>query len=290
LTYRDLFAHANLHLAGERAIIANADIFFDDTLAQLHHYDLTRKLLCLSRWDIQANGDARFFDHPASQDAWIFEAPIREFPCGFHLGVPGCDNRLAWEAANAGLCVSNPSRSIKANHLHLTGVRRYRECQRLFGPTLAVPSGFLETPHREAQEAPAASPCASIAFRESMGYSIARLHAGASSHNNDARPFVAVPKALEGRLYTQVVACSVSPVEVEFLTPGKLYVLVGNDWDGHRIATAWLSEAGKRETIPAVVTRKATGFDVWSLTGEAGDRMVLPTQVMLVAEHLERRI
>ena len=281
VTYQDLFAHANGRLPGRRVIIANADIYFDQTLARLDGHDLAGQLLCLSRWDVQPDGSARFFEHPASQDAWVFQTPLREFRCGFHLGLPGCDNRLAWEAAQAGLVVSNPSRSLRACHLHLSGVRRYSERQRLAGPTKEVPAGFLDAPR------PAPSlPCASVAFREEMGYTVARLEAGASSHNNDQRPFKAIPQPLAGLEYTQVVSSSVSPVEVEFLTAGKLYALVGNDWDGYWPLTTWLSEHGFREDLPSVETWRGTGFEVWSLVGEAGGRFVLPTQVMLAADRL----
>ena len=119
-----------------------------------------------------------------------------------------------------------------------------------------------------------------------MGYTIARLNIGVSSHNNDPRPYTAIPEALAGLPFTQVVASVVSPVEVEFLTPGKLYVLVGNDWDGASSATAWLGQTGFKEGLPVLTTKRGTGFEVWSLVGEAGERFVLPTQVMLVAEHL----
>jgi hypothetical protein len=283
VTYRDLFAYANNRLPGQRVIIANADIFFDDTLARLDGHDLSGKLLCLSRWDVRADGAAYFFDHPASQDAWIFQTPIREFPCDFHLGVPGCDNRLAWEVEHAGLEVSNPSRSLRASHLHLSGVHSYSERQRLAGPTKAIPAEFLDAP-RPASE----SPCASVTFGETMGYTIARLEAGTSSHNNDLRPFIAVPQPLVGLEFTQVVAMSVSSVEVEFLSSGKLYVLVGNDWEGYWPATTWLSDNGFREDLPLVETQRGTAFEVWSLVGEAGERFVLPTQVMLAARSLVR--
>src|SRR5581483_7467400 len=77
------------------------------------------------------------------------------------------------------------------------------------------------------------APPAAVAFREAMGYTVARLAPGASSHNNDARPFVQIPEPLAGLSFTQVVAASVSPVEVRFRSPGKLYVLVGTDWYGY---------------------------------------------------------
>ncbi len=142
-TYSDLFTYANRHLAGWRVIIANADIYFDRSLARLDGYDLADRLLCLSRWDVQANGETHLFDFSASQDAWIFQAPLREFRADFHLGVLGCDNRLAWEAEHVGLTLSNPSRTIRANHLHLSEVRRYAR-QWLRGPTRAVTPEVLD--------------------------------------------------------------------------------------------------------------------------------------------------
>jgi hypothetical protein len=119
-----------------------------------------------------------------------------------------------------------------------------------------------------------------------MGYTVARLEAGASSHNNDPRPFTAVPEPLAGLEFTQVVSMSVSSVEVEFFTSGKLYVLVGNDWEGYWPATTWLSEKGFKEDLPLVETQRGTAFEVWSLVGEAGECFVLPTQVMLAADRL----
>lgn len=288
VTFRDLFAYANRELLGRRVIIANADIYFDRTLARLDDYDLTGKLLCLSRWDVRSDGSAEFFEQPSSQDAWIFQTPIREFPCDFHMGVLGCDNRLAWEAYNAGVKVSNPSRSLRAYHLHLSQIRHW-EWKWLNGPTRALPAIFLETPYPSPKgEAPAA-PSAQIFFRETMGYNIARLKLGASSHRNDRRRFTAIPDALNGLQFTQVVAWVVSPVEIEFITQGKLYVLVGNDWHGYERATQWLWEMGFKERLPLVETERGTGFEVWSLVAEAGERFTIPTQVMLVADKLVRR-
>src|SRR3954469_11948140 len=47
LTFRDLFDYSNRNLAGHGVIAANADIFFDDSLALLDGYDLRGRLLCL---------------------------------------------------------------------------------------------------------------------------------------------------------------------------------------------------------------------------------------------------
>ena len=143
VTYRDLFRYANAQWERAQVVIANADIFFDETLALLDGYQLENKLLCLSRWDVRADGSPVFFEHSASQDAWIFQTPQREFVCDFRMGVLGCDNRLAYEAERAGLVLANPARSVRANHLHLSGVRRYSARERLRGPTQAVPATYL---------------------------------------------------------------------------------------------------------------------------------------------------
>lgn len=143
-SYRALFDRANQKCAGQRVIIANADIYFDDSLAQLDRTVLDGKLLCLSRWDVQGDGSAHLFAHTFSQDAWIFQAPIRTFKNNFLLGLPRCDNRIAWEAQRAGLAVSNPSRTVRANHLHLSGIRNYTAKQEIRGDGLGIVPTVLE--------------------------------------------------------------------------------------------------------------------------------------------------
>ena len=86
-----------------------------------------------------------------------------------------------------------------------------------------------------------------------------------------------------------MVSRHAAPVEVEFLSAGKLYVLVGTDWEGHGPASAWLRQAGLRERIPPLTTLRGTAFEVWSLLADAGDRFLIPTQVMLASDNLERR-
>jgi hypothetical protein len=280
-TYADLFEYANEQLAGHRVAIANADIYFDRGIARVGAIDLRDILLCLSRWNVGRDGSARLFEHGESQDAWIFDAPIRPFPSDFVLGVPGCDNRLAWEAEAAGLAVDNPARSVRAYHLHLSGVRRYSERERLHGSVRSVPAGFLG-PARTVS-------VASAAFAEEMGYAVRTLDPGVSSHTNEERPFTHVPPPLRGLAFTQVVAGHAAPVEIDLLARGKLYVLAGDDWDGFDVARAWLAEHGFHERLPRVETAAGTGFEAWSLVGDAGERFVAPTQVALAGGRLVRR-
>jgi hypothetical protein len=347
LTYSQLFAYANLHLKGAPVIIANADIFFDETLALLEEEPLTGRMLCLSRWDQAIDGTFRHFERPESQDAWIFEPPIPPIAADFCLGKPGCDNRLAYEAERAGLQVSNPSQSVRAHHLHNTAIRRYTQNDRLDGPIRLVPISFLEpranatglwnspvngfpshrgfratclvkarfreiegllSPYLEGPmpralrrellqtlssrtpgpPRPSDAALAVIRFREAMGYTLARLECGVSTHNNDPRPLVSVPSELAGLPFTQVVANHATPVAIEFRTGGRLFVLAAPGWDGYAPAAEFLDGAGWRDPIEPPRTRDGTTFEVWSLYGEAGESLHVPTQVMLAAAELVR--
>jgi hypothetical protein len=514
LTYSELIRYANDNLAGRSVVIANADIHFDRTLERLESVDLAGKIFCLSRWDVTPDGGIALFDHPLSQDAWIFRSPVHDLNADFHLGVLGCDNRFAWEAESAGLQVLNPSRIIRACHLHASMVRNYTEGQRLHGNVRSVVPSWLGVPwisfvvpcrgrlddlrvslpplleqarsscivvdyscpqqcgtwiestypevtvvrvpglevfhgaearnagaraadadailcfldadvivspgfstelieqmrsnvhmhpdaagngldscvachkqdfvrcggfdenlrewgdevtdfrtvlnragiagvsfassylsHRPAAETRRRSvtdserratlravhgayrrakdavlretggngvsyssfadiyrhidrhhrragvtdaPLASVRFSESMGYTIARMQAGVSSHNNELRPFRSIPEPLLDRAFTQVVANSVSPVKFQFLDDGKIFVLIGTDWGGYEDAKRWLQGVGYREPIPLISTEIGTGFEAWSIHADAMNNMEAPTQVVLVGQWLER--
>jgi hypothetical protein len=117
-TFSDFFS-----LANERAdpddvvIIANTDIYFDATLQYAFTMDPVQAF-ALSRTD-NLSWD--------SQDGWIFKGPVKRMDANFCLGVPGTDNRIAWEMRNAGYQVSNPALTIKATHLHASQIRHYDE-------------------------------------------------------------------------------------------------------------------------------------------------------------------
>ena len=103
-------------------VIANSDIYFDDTIREPIGANEVR---ALSRWDIQADGSAKLWDHQDSQDAWIVYGGPHEVDAPFTMGTPGCDNKLLWILREAGWRVTNPSKTIKAYHLHLVDFRSY---------------------------------------------------------------------------------------------------------------------------------------------------------------------
>ena len=135
---------------------------------------------------------------------------------------------------------------------------------------------------------PAELPLAELGFREAMGYGLQRMALGVSTHGNDQRPIASLPEALQGLWFTQVVANHAAPVAIEFMTTGRAFVLSGRGWYGHDIAAAYLDQAGWRNEFGSVRTTNDTVFDVWTLAGVAGERLTVPTQVMLASAALLR--
>jgi hypothetical protein len=162
LKFCDLFDIADRELAGKVCIIANSDIYFDDSLGQLRGYDLRGKLLALSRWETTVDGKIEYNGLQWSQDAWIFRPPIIvPIKCDFPLGILACDTRLNYEARAAGLEVLNPCKTIRAIHLHMSAVRNYTLATRLGGKEAWVQPQAL---HDEPPELAPADPKLPLGF------------------------------------------------------------------------------------------------------------------------------
>jgi hypothetical protein len=139
-TFREFFVRAN-RVAGENdiSVIANSDIFFDESLK---HVEALKQDECfaLSRWNVMSDGTSTLDPRPdENQDAWIFRGPLRMVEADFKPGVPGCDTHLAWLLQKASYGISNPCLTIRANHLHMSEVRRYK----IPGPYLYCPPTAL---------------------------------------------------------------------------------------------------------------------------------------------------
>lgn len=126
-TFTEMFAMCK---PGCLNVIANSDIYFDadgvDLMrAQFEPANGPTKVFALSRWDVDADGNATHYNHADSQDAWVIYGGPRNIDAPFTMGVPGCDNSLAHILAESGFTVTNPSLSIKAYHLHNVRWRSY---------------------------------------------------------------------------------------------------------------------------------------------------------------------
>ena len=127
-------------------IIANNDIYFDYTLKKLEHLNIKRgDFLALTRKEV----DGKLFrsDIGDSQDVWIFYGkPDILKSCDFFMGVPGCDNLIAYKFHEAGFRILNPSKCINCRHLHSSQERSYDEINRVIGNYLFIkPSGIFKS-------------------------------------------------------------------------------------------------------------------------------------------------
>jgi hypothetical protein len=120
---------------------ANADIYFDSTLSRVAAFcpltpvedegapgarstgalpSMHNRVCALLKWQADVSAE----DAPPSitvrtdsQDAWIFQAPIKQEvlrSTDFYLGQPKCDNRLVRVLQQAGYQVSNPAFAVRA--------------------------------------------------------------------------------------------------------------------------------------------------------------------------------
>lgn len=87
--------------------------------------------MCLRRWELTKQLQD-YFDknyHSSTQDSWIFysnECPNDTEQTKFHLGVPGCDNRIAYVLLKEQQYhLLNPQSIVKSYHNHKSDIRYY---------------------------------------------------------------------------------------------------------------------------------------------------------------------
>ena len=136
LTYANFLQYVNEAVPNNVfTVLCNADIYFGESLVDLHKINMTDKMLGLLRWDVPASGlesDAKIFGPRAdSQDTWIFlsdSIKARSWDYNkfnFQLGQAGCDNAFAGQILRQKFAISNPAVSFKTYHLHNTTIRTY---------------------------------------------------------------------------------------------------------------------------------------------------------------------
>ncbi len=136
-SYGDLFKIASDNLKDSKGlmIIANSDIFYmKEDIIKIKERIKEGEVFALSRWDFSTENDHSHHDTWDSQDSWIFRNFILPGNYEIKLGIPGCDNKIAYELNEAGHILRNPSKSIKSYHFHKSGYRTYKEEDRIPEP------------------------------------------------------------------------------------------------------------------------------------------------------------
>ena len=130
-TYADwLSITEEMQLQGP-VLLANSDIYFDESLETIQQVlNQPSVFMALSRWEVEAGSTRQHTNPHWSQDVWAISAgktdlgQIRE-RLGFKLGVPRCDNKVAYIFATGGWSLRNPCNFLRSYHLQESQIRNY---------------------------------------------------------------------------------------------------------------------------------------------------------------------
>jgi len=141
LTYKYAFDYYNINLNNQICILANADIYFDNSLEILqnicwntqednnsiiicptryeHSFDLKSNILYGINHNIHKNSPwiVPYSESVFTQDCWIWKMKnINVNNCNFNLGTVGCDNYIARQFINSNYALVGSTKYICANH------------------------------------------------------------------------------------------------------------------------------------------------------------------------------
>ena len=132
LKFNDIFQYIDENKLKGYILIANSDIFFDNTLNNIFECGLTKnkKLFSQLRFEYNNLKVNLFGPRGDSQDAWIFHTNYnveknQQKLFNFELGIPGCDNHIIYLLKVLGYRVHNEPYLLKIYHNHGTEKRNY---------------------------------------------------------------------------------------------------------------------------------------------------------------------
>jgi len=135
LKYQHVFKYIRENAIKGYHILANSDIFFDDSVTHLLQSDihLSKKMFALLRYEYTEPDLVKcklFGPRYDSQDTWIFHSifPIHdswEKIFNFQFGQPGCDNKFLYLMKILAYGIYNDPLFIKTYHYHMNPKRDY---------------------------------------------------------------------------------------------------------------------------------------------------------------------
>ena len=135
-TYSELLSYGK-NVSNIVNLLINTDCYIEPDDMYLLSNIQEDEMWCISRQDLI---------HRESQDAWVWRGNLCIENLNFTMGVPGCDNRFAFECAAIRNNIYNPSLSIRVNHVHKSNVRSYTEHNRVSHPYLFVEPSAINEP------------------------------------------------------------------------------------------------------------------------------------------------
>ena len=142
MKYSDFFNFINHKKEKDKlqgyVILSNSDIYLNETVTNLYRTNLSFQKACFMqlRLDTIRKHLKRRND---SQDTWIFHSntiPQLKFNYlfNFNLGVPGCDNKIAYLFYKIGYIIYNEPFRIETVHIHKSNIRNYKKTDKIDGP------------------------------------------------------------------------------------------------------------------------------------------------------------
>jgi hypothetical protein len=149
MKYSDAFNLVSSENLKGYIIIANSDIFFDNSIENLYvsNAAVERKVYCLLRFEYTNSDKAKcnIFGNgtSCSQDTWIFHTNYNILPhhnklFNFQLGILGCDNHITYLFCALGFKIYNEPFLIKTYHNHASNFRTYDNATRIPGHYMLV--------------------------------------------------------------------------------------------------------------------------------------------------------
>ena len=115
------------------SVLCNSDIYFDESVNLLAFItDAPLKFVALSRWEVVKDQTHLHPNPHWSQDVWAMNCEnqlSKEMlhQLDFPMGVPRCDNKIAYLFGIFGWQVFNPCEKVKSYHVHETEMRTYHK-------------------------------------------------------------------------------------------------------------------------------------------------------------------
>ena len=138
LSFKKVFDYSNTFDDNHIIILANSDIYFDESLQNIHYIDFNKTFYALNKYNLDKNNNLVLDETPGSQDTWIWKPLFTiiqnenntndyfDNDDGIILGVGACDNRILKIVEDSGYNIRNICRKIKTVHNHKNDYRTWK--------------------------------------------------------------------------------------------------------------------------------------------------------------------
>jgi len=157
LSYKQWFDYSFNRYPESIKILANSDIYFDETIDILYKLDYKNNILySCSRIDLSPTGElvqstvdkspeSLPINNTTSQDCWIFKNKLLNFDCDFILGYENCDVLLKIKSTSAGCDFVNLYEHMKCIHVDSKQKKVHKKYNLATGDFI-LPTIFVITP------------------------------------------------------------------------------------------------------------------------------------------------